>query len=352
MNAAVVIPCFNPERTLIEYVSALINIGFQSVVVVNDGSASVHDEIFAALSAFPPCTVLHHERNRGKGRALKTGFFHVQTTRPDIAGVIVAYADGRFQPEDVLSVANALVHFSDALILGVRNTADRSLSRFTRFGNRFCSALIRLLYGVKVQDIQTGLRGYPSEMLGKLLTVSGERYEYEINLLLSCIKYALPIQSIPVTSAYYKNSGPWSRHLRSSFVTLLLVIQSFLRFAASSLTSSAVDIGLFAVMTKLVLSKSVPNYIEISTIVARCISASFNFYLNRKFVFVGRNAGKKAAGRFILLSLFQMLASALLVGLLFGLIGIDEVFVKFFVDITLFFIGYQIQHRWIFKKKT
>lgn len=352
MNVAIVIPCLNPEHTTIEYVASLLNMGFKAVIVVNDGSAPAHDGIFTTLSAFPGCTVLHHQRNRGKGRALKSGFAHVQAAHPNLAGVVVAYADGRYRPEDVLAVAHALVRLSNALILGARNTADRSLSRFTRFGNRLCSTLMRFLYGVKVRDIQTGLRGYPAGLLDRLLTVSGERYEYEINLLLACIKYAVPIQTIAVGSAYYKNSGPWPRHLRSSFVTLLLVIQSFLRFAASSLTASAVDIGLFAVMTKLVMNNSFLYYIEISTIVARCISASLSFTLNRKFVFGGRNAGKKAVGRFVLLALFQMLASATLVGVLFNLIGIDEVLIKLFVDITLFFVSYQVQHHWIFKKKT
>ncbi len=351
MNAAVLIPCLNPQQTTIEYVSSLLALGFPSVVVVDDGSEPECSEVFAALRALPGCTVLHHDRNRGKGRALKTGFTHFQTACKGLSGVVTAYADGRYRPEDVLTVARALERLSPALILGERDTKDKTLSALTRAGNQVTSVLLRVLYGISIQDFQTGLRGYPAELLDRLLTVWGERYEYEINLLLACIKHAVPIEQVPVGSAYYKNLGSVSHRISSTFMTLLLVVQSFLRFAASSLTSSALDIGLFAVMTKLVLTPSFPFYIELSTIAARSVSASVNFSLNRKFVFGGRGAGKKAACRFVFLTLAQMLASALLVNILVNLTGIDEVLIKLVVDVTLFFISYQVQHRWIFEKK-
>ena len=67
-----VIPAYNPENLLIEYINKLISEGFDKLIIVNDGSAAECEPVFDQVKSIPQCTLLVHPENRGKGRALKT----------------------------------------------------------------------------------------------------------------------------------------------------------------------------------------------------------------------------------------------------------------------------------------
>ena len=71
---AVVIPTLNPDRAFLKLAGALLDAGVDQLVIVNDGSRAGRSRIFRELEQRDRCKVLHHARNLGKGRALKTAF--------------------------------------------------------------------------------------------------------------------------------------------------------------------------------------------------------------------------------------------------------------------------------------
>ena len=73
----VLIPSLEPDEKLTAYVKKLHEAGFGLVLVVDDGSSEKYQGIFQEISSWEGCRVLHHEVNRGKGAALKTGFRYV-----------------------------------------------------------------------------------------------------------------------------------------------------------------------------------------------------------------------------------------------------------------------------------
>ena len=102
----VVIPALSPDPKVTDYVSALLGKGFRQVVVVDDGSGDAFAGTFYALEQTAGCTVLHHEKNRGKGRALKTAFAHILNCPLwEGSAVVTADADGQHSVEGVCAVA-------------------------------------------------------------------------------------------------------------------------------------------------------------------------------------------------------------------------------------------------------
>ena len=87
MNITVIVPSLDPDEKLMQVVEGLLRVGFTDILLVNDGSHDDHVQPFLEAAQHPEVTVLTHEVNRGKGRALKTAFEWCLRNRPDLAGV-------------------------------------------------------------------------------------------------------------------------------------------------------------------------------------------------------------------------------------------------------------------------
>ena len=121
----------------------------------------------------------------------------------------------------------------------------------------------------------------------------------------------------------------------------------FFKASMSSAFSAMIDLVIFTILSN--SSKSL-LIIELSTIVARIISTTINFILNKKVVFKTIGNTKKEIILFFILFMWKMLFSGFLVWL-FGFIKINQTILKVIVDVSLFLITYQIQNKIIFKKR-
>lgn len=127
------------------------------------------------------------------------------------------------------------------------------------------------------------------------------------------------------------------------------------KFAASSLTTTAVDFLLFTLLFAL-LKERVPATSElIATVVARIASSLLNFSLNNRFVFENGGSKKRAFIRYYCLCIPQMLASAGLVTLINRLFDnsatLATTAIKVLVDLFLFVVSFFIQRKWVFAQK-
>ena len=123
----------------------------------------------------------------------------------------------------------------------------------------------------------------------------------------------------------------------------------FIKFSASSLSSAVIDLFLFAVFCRL-LSGRVPAYIAVSTVLARILSASYNYAVNHILVFESSEKVRTAGSKYIVLAAVQMgLSAALVSGAKILLPSAWEVPVKAVVDTVLFVISFFIQNTVVFK---
>ena len=197
----VLIPAWNPDTRLIALVEDLAAYGFAMILVVDDGSPAGSLPIFEQMKTVPSVHLLRHERNRGKGRALKTGFRYILSELPLIDGVITADADGQHAVADIVAVARAMREGGDEVTLGVREFAkDVPLRNW--FGNVLTKHVFGFVAGMKVSDTQTGLRAFRRSILPQLEILPGERYEYEMTVLAYICRHLGKLREIPITTIY------------------------------------------------------------------------------------------------------------------------------------------------------
>ncbi len=343
----IIIPSLSPDERLVMLVQQLKEEGFCRILVVNDGSSEEYDPIFQQTVQLG-ADLARHVVNQGKGRALKTAFHYVLQNWSDCIGVATIDSDGQHAVKDIIRCAQRLSEKPDTLVMGCRNFKQENVPWKSSFGNILTSKVMQMLVGIKVSDTQTGLRVMSMETARKFLTVSGERFEYETNMLLCCKKDGIAIEEVTIETIYYE--GNKSTHFRP-FQDSLLIYGMFFKFIAASLSSSVIDLGLFALFTAL-LKKTVPAYyIVISTVIARIFSSLYNFFVNRKGVFKSQSGIGRAMVRYYILAVCQMTLSALGVSWLFAVLGGNETLIKVVVDTVLFLISFQIQREWVFKKK-
>lgn len=203
------IPAFEPDARLLGLVHRLKS-DFSDIVIVNDGSHRA-DAVFAELKDVDGVLVLLHGENRGKGAALKTAFAEILRRFPDAVGTVTVDADGQHRPEDAVRIAEALCAHPHQLIIGTRSFGKGVPFR-SRLGNLWTVAEFRLLTGRTVHDTQTGLRGIPSGLLPSLLNLPGERYDYEIGMLVRAVLSSDGCREIPIETVY--EDGNRASHFR------------------------------------------------------------------------------------------------------------------------------------------
>ena len=352
-DAVILIPSLEPDERLPAYIRRLKEGGFARIVVVDDGSPEKYQPIFNEINEVEDTTVLHHEVNKGKGIALKTGYqWIMDNLRDEISGVITADADGQHTVEDCLMLAGKLEDGERALYLGSRDFNADNIPPKSRFGNKMTSLVYKLLYGQYLPDTQTGLRAFRKEELPFMINVEGARFEYEMKVLIACSRAKIPIVPVPIETIYEnENEGTHFHPIKDSFRIYKVILGSFFKFMASSLTSVVIDQGIFNLMNLVVFANGAikdPRKILISTIIARVISATVNFLMNRNLVFKDKGEAGKSFLRYVILGVAIMLLSAGGTWLL-GMTGMSSTVAKLITDTLLYFVSYRLQERWVFR---
>ena len=127
MKISVIIPSLNPDDKLVSVVDALVETGFDDIILVNDGSDKEHMKPFEKLSAYPQCTILTHSVNQGKGRGLKTAFEYCLQNRQEIAGVVTVDGDNQHKAADIKKCCEKMIAEKNKVILGVRDFSGRDV---------------------------------------------------------------------------------------------------------------------------------------------------------------------------------------------------------------------------------
>ena len=202
MKVVVIIPAFNPDNKLINLVNELKSV-YEKIIVVDDGSDNKN--IFKKIEN--DCVILKHDKNYGKGRAIKTGLiYYMDNDLKNYCGVVLADADGQHIKEDIINVSNELEK-NDEFILGTRLFNTKEVPFRNKIGNRITSWLFKKLYGIYLKDTQTGLRAIPNKLIPEMINISGYRFEYEMNVLTYLVKKKKRIVECDIHSVYLIDSN-------------------------------------------------------------------------------------------------------------------------------------------------
>ena len=346
MKNAILIPAYQPDFRLNSLIDELNRAQVASIiVVVNDGSLSKCDDIFDKAKTQANVIVLKHDVNQGKGRALKTAMAYCQN-QTDCDLVVTVDADGQHQTKDITHVLAGAAHHPESLILGSRSFDESQVPLKSKLGNKITRLITSYLIGQKITDTQTGLRAFSRSTLEKFLKVPGDRYEYEMNMLLYCGKLDIPIHEVPIETIYINDNA--ASHF-NPLLDSIRIYRQILTFSVISLLSTLIDLSAFTI---LVYTLKGVDAILVATVIARVISVNFNFLLNKTVVFKSSKQWFDHMIKYYSLAVVQMMSSYFLVKTAHTLLSSNVVFIKILVDLTLFLISYQIQKRLIFRKDT
>ena len=349
----VIIPAYCPDERLLKLTLAVLDAGCHPIVV-DDGSGESYRSVFERLD--PRVTRLIHPVNRGKGAAIKTALAHVRDltrsydpANPPLVGIMDA--DGQHLTSDMMRVFEGASLHPDRLTLGVRRVGKDMPFR-SRFGNGITRRVFHLLTGAKVSDTQTGLRAFSVALIPELMTVEGDRYEYEMAVLSRVAHRHIGFFEVPIATLYEdkQNSTSHFRVVRDS----VRIYATLLKFAGSSFLSFLVDYGLFNLFVFLLSLTSLPwvnTYDALAAnIAARIVSGCVNYYLNCRYVF-GRRPSLKTAGEYLLLALLVLAVNSGVLYLWRLIPGMPVAICKLLTEICMFCGNYLVQKKIIFKKK-
>ncbi len=334
----ILIPAYEPDQRLVDLLRGIrATAPAQRVVVVDDGSGPGYDTVFAAASSLG-ADVQRHLPNRGKGFALRRGFAHIETVYPG-ESVVCADCDGQHTLADIRRVAAAVAQHPTAIVLGTRAFTGDVPAR-SRFGNGLTRFLFGAATGTRLHDTQTGLRGYGPAMLPWLQTIGGDRFEYELSLLLEATRHGFTHLEVPIDTVYLE--GNESSHFRP-LADSARVYAPLLKFSLSSLSAFAVDAGLLFTLA------AVTGNVVLSVVVARVASSVLNFVTNRRLVFAGGSRSwAQSARRYFTLVGVILTANAGLMHLLVTVFGLPLLAGKVLTEAALFTASYRAQQRFVF----
>lgn len=344
MEYIALIPSYQPDDLLVRTVLECMQ-SFK-IVVVDDGSGPDYKSIFNMIPK--ACTVLTHETNKGKGAALKTGLKYIQETYKGQEYVVVTVdGDGQHTYSDAMKVAEKAEKNPNCLILGSRNFKETEQKK-SKFGNFVARTLMKLTTGNNIYDTQTGLRAFTDKNIENLLEIEGNRYEYETNMILYLSRERIPIIEVSIATIYLDNN---SRSHYNPLRDSLRIFKQFLKFAASSIIGSVVDILLFTLLTY-VLPEDMAFQIIIANVISRVFSSFVNFTINRFFVFkLKKGKVLKYATKYFGLAVVNLIVNTALVSLFVDVWDINPLLAKILVACILSVISYLIQKIFIFKAK-
>lgn len=340
-NMILVIAAYEPSEKLLLLLREMKEEDNCHIVIIDDGSGPAFDTRFRAAERMG-CTVLRYEKNRGKGYALRYAFTYILKNLPaDI--VVCADCDGQHAPKDILRVAEKTIKNENRLVLGSRKFVHPVPAR-SLFGNKITCFFFRRATGIRINDTQTGLRGIPYSLLPWLATIRGNRFEYELNVLLEAKGAGYQISELPIDTIYIE--GNKSSHFRP-IIDSARICFPLIKFSLSSFIGFLVDfVFLFIFM------KQTSNLL-LSIVCARTISSLSNFLINRILVFNHKTKIPlwRAAIRYFSLVICILFCNYGIMSFLTTIIGLMLLPAKIVTETALFFLSFTIQKIYVFRKE-
>ena len=266
--------------------------------------------------------------------------------------------DNQHHPEDTRACALHMLETGN-VVLGCRDFGLPHVPARSRFGNKFTSGVFKVFVGMTLSDTQTGLRAIPTQDVKAFTQVSGDRFEYETNMLLAMKEKSIPYREVKIRTVYIEeNKSSHFRAVRDSWRIYKLILAHFFRYSISAIVSAAVDTGLYALLSAVlnpVLSGVALT--AASVVVARAVSSLCNFFMNKKLVFRSDVHTGKAMLRYYMIAIPNMLLQLLFSQGVYALFNIPDsaTFLRSVIYVAvmcvLFVMTFVLQQRWVFSGK-
>lgn len=198
MKLSVLMPVFNEEPTLKEIVKRVRQVNLdKEIIIVNDCSTDQTPQILAELQkTCPDLIIMHHDKNKGKGAAVRTALTKVTGDY-----IIIQDADLEYDPEEFHKVLEPVVRFQAQAVYGSRFKGIHKNMFFWHWvGNKFLSLVTDLLYNTTLTDMETCYKLIRTDII-KAIPLKSRRFEFEPEITAKLLKRRVRIFEVPISYA-------------------------------------------------------------------------------------------------------------------------------------------------------
>ena len=198
MKLSVIMPVYNEERTIQEIVKRVLEVPLEKeLVIVDDCSTDRTSELLKVYANKAEIKVLRHEKNQGKGAAIRTG---IQAATGDM--IVIQDADLEYDPAEYPILVKPIIEGRADVVYGSRFLGLHRVFFFYHYlGNKFLTFLTNFLYNTMLTDMETCYKVFRAEVL-KEITIHSNRFNFEPEITAKVFKQRkLRIYELPIS--YY-----------------------------------------------------------------------------------------------------------------------------------------------------
>ncbi len=197
-SLSVIVPVYNERATVAEIIRRMRAVSIPlalDIIVVDDGSTDGTDKILAALQD-STVRLISHDRNRGKGAAIRTG---LEQARGDL--LLVQDADLEYDPDDWNRLIEPALRGRAEVVYGSRFTGERkNMLPLHWIGNRFISLVTNILYSSTLSDVETCYKLISRDVLAGM-KIEASRFEFEPEITAKILRRGYRIYEVPISYA-------------------------------------------------------------------------------------------------------------------------------------------------------
>jgi len=195
MNVTVIIPVFNEIKTIQDVIHRVQKTGLVSeILVVDDGSTDGTREILRELDSRGEIRALYHEKNAGKGAAVRTG---IKNARGDV--IIIQDADLEYDPDEYANLLKPIEKGIADVVYGSRflGAARRPILFWNMVANKILTFITNILYNNILSDMETGYKVFKRELV-KDMPLHARRFDFEPEFTAKILKRKIRIFEVPI----------------------------------------------------------------------------------------------------------------------------------------------------------
>ena len=225
---SIIVPCFNEqgaiEATITQFFQSIPTAQEFEVIVVDDGSTDGSREILGGLlPKFPKLRVVHHQRNRGYGAALKTG---VRVARS--AYIAITDADGTYPNERIPELVASCVDYD--MVVGARTSEDVEYSKIRAIPKIFLKFWASWIARQVIPDINSGMRVFRKDLAERYLGILPDTFSFTLTITLAALTSYRPVLFLPIS--YKARLGKSKiKPIRDTIRFMVLILRTGMYFA-------------------------------------------------------------------------------------------------------------------------
>lgn len=217
---SILIPVYNEKNTLLEILKQVEAVDFgleKEIILIDDYSTDGTKDLYKDL----PYKILYHQRNMGKGAALRTGF---NAATGDI--IIIQDADLEYNPRDYKPLVELIKSGGVDVVYGSRLADSRNSDKFlflSYLANITLSFMTRILYGTYLTDMETCYKAFRADFI-KGITIESNRFDFEPEITAKILKMNARFVEMPISyNARQESEGKkitWKDGVQAIFTLL------------------------------------------------------------------------------------------------------------------------------------